>query len=297
MYNAQRNDIIREKIKVSKLLSDHEKADWLNLLELMNDKQFGELEEILAAEHPVEEQGMPKSSRFPLASVQKPVAQAPSVPSPTPSELKQQIQTRPMAPTSAPVPPNLPVHPAAVTKPIVPPSRPVPPRAPAPTPKPPTPAPAPVQRPTPAPAPTPTPSPEPKAKIMPPLSHIANVPSGVDGGRASAPAEPPPTNYATLPAKDSAPKPAFSISAPEEIQNISTQTLRDYDMGSIVVAIRNAILEDGYFAVLQLVENSQLYSEYLESGKLILQNQKAALTQEEFEFVADLLRNMRFNRV
>lgn len=47
MFNEKRIDDIRNKIKVSTLLSDHEKSDWLNLLDLMNDKQLGELEDIL----------------------------------------------------------------------------------------------------------------------------------------------------------------------------------------------------------------------------------------------------------
>ncbi len=48
MLNEQRVEHIRIAIQGSTLLDDHEKADWLNLLELMNDKQLGELEEILA---------------------------------------------------------------------------------------------------------------------------------------------------------------------------------------------------------------------------------------------------------
>jgi hypothetical protein len=49
MFNAQRIETLRQKIQASTLLSDHEKGDWLNLLDLMNDKQLGELEEILAS--------------------------------------------------------------------------------------------------------------------------------------------------------------------------------------------------------------------------------------------------------
>ncbi len=49
MSNEQKIEKIRAEIKTSPLLDDHEKADWLNLVELMNDKQVGELEEILKA--------------------------------------------------------------------------------------------------------------------------------------------------------------------------------------------------------------------------------------------------------
>lgn len=69
MFNAKRIDDIRKNIQVSTLLSDHEKSDWLNLVELMNDKQLGELEEILAAT-PVHMK--------PVAQSQKPAAPVPN---------------------------------------------------------------------------------------------------------------------------------------------------------------------------------------------------------------------------
>jgi hypothetical protein len=47
MFNEQRLKTIHGKIQASTLLSDHEKSDWLNLLELMNDKQLSDLENIL----------------------------------------------------------------------------------------------------------------------------------------------------------------------------------------------------------------------------------------------------------
>lgn len=49
MLNEQRIEHLRQQIQASQILESHEKADWLNLLELMNDKQLGELEEILSA--------------------------------------------------------------------------------------------------------------------------------------------------------------------------------------------------------------------------------------------------------
>ncbi len=52
MSSEQRIEKVRAEIQSSRLLDDHEKADWLNLLDLMNDKQVGELEEILQAQSP-----------------------------------------------------------------------------------------------------------------------------------------------------------------------------------------------------------------------------------------------------
>ena len=49
MSSEQKIEKLRSEVQASRLLDDHEKADWLNLLELMNDKQISELEEILQA--------------------------------------------------------------------------------------------------------------------------------------------------------------------------------------------------------------------------------------------------------
>lgn len=253
MNNSKRLEVIREKIKISKLLNDHEKSDWLNLLELMNDKQFGELEEILAAE-------------FPTLKQEEEQAPEPKIP-------------------AAPIQPIIKPSP----QPVVPPAMPS----------------APVKAP---------------ASKMPPLSHIANIPTGV-GVTPDAPAvvtgpnpaamkasvtqmppasAPTPVNYAPTPAATETsdnPKPAFSVADVEDLQNISVETIRGFVLQSVVDVIRDAIIENGYFHVLELIEASPLYASYIESGKQLLQNQQSTLTQAEFEFITDLLTHMRFNRV
>lgn len=216
MFNEQRLKTIHGKIQASTLLSDHEKSDWLNLLELMNDKQLGELEEILAAEQPA----------------------------------------------AAPVVPNL-----------------------------------------------------------PPLSHIANIPTDVTMRRSvtptqtptsqsfkppapvtpQAPVQPPVPVKPKVPAK---PMPPLLLEDAELIGQFTIDTIRGYDLQTIVNAVRDAIGAHGYFHILQLVESSPLYESYIESGKQRLSPQAnsstltnaALLTQEEFEFFTDLLRSMRFNR-
>jgi hypothetical protein len=70
MLNEQRIEHLRIQIQGSSLLSDHEKADWLNLLELMNDKQLGELEEILTAPAPAPAQAsQPKQVTPPMSHI------------------------------------------------------------------------------------------------------------------------------------------------------------------------------------------------------------------------------------
>lgn len=127
MLNEQRIEHLRLQIQASALLNDHEKADWLNLLELMNDKQLGELEEILAAPKPA-----PKPAPLPemshISNMPNTVAQRPA---PAPAPQSAPVATK--APAVPPVPP-----PPPLSKPVIPrvlnpqPSpRPVPPPAPA----------------------------------------------------------------------------------------------------------------------------------------------------------------------
>ena len=245
MLNEKKIEEIRKNIQTSTLLSDHEKSDWLNLLELMNDKQLSELEEILASGGPNLDAG--------AASAAQPA-----------------------------------------TPPVV-----FPPLA---TPK------------------------------MPPLTHIANIPTdvtmshtpvqvpesppSVSAPLTTPPAQKPPTSTVPLAqpqsgtAEDTIPKhssgitqPRLKIEQPEQIQEFSLETLRSNDLQSVVDAVRNQIEQHGYFKVVQFLEASPLYDSYINSGKERLRSTSGAqvsnnslLTQEELEFMTDLLRHMRFNR-
>ena len=57
--NNQDLEKIRALVKTSTILSPEERAEWLALLEVMDDKQLGELEKILTA---------PKNPQMPNAS-------------------------------------------------------------------------------------------------------------------------------------------------------------------------------------------------------------------------------------
>ena len=224
MFNEQRLQTIRGKIQTSTLLSDHEKSDWLNLLELMNDKQLGELEEILAAEQPTISPAPPVVPNLP------PLSHIANIP--TDVTMKHSVP-----PTKSVRPPQ---QPFPSTKPQVPLT--------------------------------------PQAQVQPP-----------------APVKP------TVPVK---PKPPLLLEDVELIGKFTIDTIRNYDLQTIVNAVRDAIAAHGYFHILQLVESSPLYESYIESGKQRLSPQAnsssltntALLTQEEFEFFTDLLRSMRFNR-
>ncbi len=249
MFTHQRIEAIQNKIKTSKLLSDQEKGDWLNLLDLMNDKQLGELEEILAKEEVV-------------------VAPPPQPPTPKPL---------PRAPVPKAVPP-------------------APPK--------PTPPPPPVAKPA------------PPIPPLPPLKHIANVPSNMAPPNFSQPSKPsqsvapvqsdptaepaivtstPEQNQDTAPLQSTSAAP-YKQEHPEDLKNLTARDLRNFDLQSMVNAIKTTIAEHGYFPILQLIEQSPLYESYIKAGEMKLKGLPGDLNQSEFEFVTDLLIHMRFNR-
>ncbi len=281
MYNAQRLETIRKNIKASTLLSDHEKSDWLNLLELMNDKQLGELEEILAAESPaISEQTANIQHSKPASSASPAAAQTPAP--------NQQL---PPLTHIANIPTDVTIAPPPPLKPL-----------------------------------TARPTPSPNLSNMPRRSDLGNA-------QAASPSKPraplPTSTNVRVPAPSPAPRPAapvtaqpkprprpkteeiYSITDPEDLRHLSAEIIRTHSLQSVFDAIRTAIEENGYFAILQLVEASPLYISYMNTGKQRLGAQltpgedaaanppadpESILTQEEFEFMTDLLRNMRFNR-
>lgn len=261
MLNDKKLEDVRKRINNSTLLTDREKADWLNLLELMNDKQLGELEEILASEKPAQSKPVtvPPVATPALAAVLRPKIAKPNPPTP---------QATPPAPVSPP-------H-----------------------------------------------TPAPITQQIPPLGHIANVPTDLNISHsvpqplpsASAPVVPPkappapPRPTPPEPPQDSTPRLHFQLSHVEDLQSLTLETLRKYAYESIISAIRSSLAEHGYFPILQLIEASPLYETYIRSGQNRLSIQATSdnsipgnnannLTQAELEFMTDLLSNMRFNRL
>lgn len=220
MLNEKKIEEIRKNIQTSTLLTDHEKSDWLNLLELMNDKQLGELEEILSS-------GTPK----PIISQPAPVQKMPPL-----THIANIPTDISMSHTPISTPPPIPVNPVPLVKP------------------------------------QPTPKPDTQEDIM----KVAHSP-------------------VTLP--------RLTPEKPEDVQQFSLETLRTYDLQSVVDAVRGLIQEHGYFKIVQFLEASPLYDSYINSGKERLRSttnkpvsSNSMLTQEELEFMTDLLRHMRFNR-
>ncbi len=267
MYNEQRIETIRKNVQNSSLLTDKEKGDWLNLLELMNDKQLGELEEILAAEPaPSPAQQAPANINQKLP----PLTHLANIPSDVNARRVSEIKS----PTVPPKPQQTPQvgQPLQNQKlPISPPA----PRMPIPPPRPP-------MRPPVIPTAVPAPSP---AKIPPPaMPKLKYQPE---------PVQPPPQPEPQVP---------YTIEKPEDLSLLSEDSLRIHPAQSILDTVHQAISEHGYFPVLQLIEASPLYAAYINAGHERLGGQpqsnsgQSLLTQAEFEFMTDLLSNMRFNR-
>ncbi|HEX3099599.1 MAG TPA: hypothetical protein VHQ41_01355 [Patescibacteria group bacterium] len=261
MVNANKIETIRKNIQTSKLLSDHEKADWLNLLELMNDKQLGELEEILAAE-----------------------------PQPTP------VQASTAAPALNPnMPPlshiaNIPTG-VDMGRAVLPP-------------------PPPKPRPQFTAPPPPVPQPQKPLTVRPTPSPNLNAPASLNaqqqliqrlGTKKELPPQPPskPEIYKAPVAPHSESQAVFSIQNTEDLRKMNLQTLRSFSYGSIMDCVHKAVTKDGYFPVLHLIEASLLFQTYINSGISRLRDpdlvRADAFTQPELEFMTDLLRNMRFN--
>lgn len=264
MFNSKRIEEIRKNIQISTILSDHEKSDWLNLLDLMNDKQLGELEEILGvmpavaqAQAQTQAQTQAPPSRMPplshIANIPTDVTMTHSVPAPSVAAPAPAKPVAPVTPARLPAKPLPPVRPPVAAAP---------------------PASIPAQ--------------------SAPSAQPVNPPS-----QKSAPVEP------VAQQRPVAAPPVLkklSIANLTDIQAFEVATLRQYELQSIVDAIRTIIQANGYFQILQQLEASPLYRSYIQTGKFMLGEGNAevadpetTLTQTEFEFLTDLLRHMRFN--
>lgn len=280
MYNPQRITKIRENIQTSTLLTVQEKSDWLNLVDLMNDKQLTELEEILGAGS-VATAGVDTQDK--LASNPAHTTQ--------PQKSVTEQQTTPVNNATSkvlgdfPPQPHLPPlsHIANIPSEISEPFR----------------SPSSFQNSTPKPQELNTPEQSQESKTSTPKPF--NLPQTKPPSRS--PAEQEQVKPITPSTASQKLKPPFVLQDIEKLAELSVDTVRKFDLQSIVNTVRDVILERGYFHALELIETSPLYRTYIESGKQRLGpgNTSSAgetlLTQAEFEFVTDLLRHMRFNRL
>lgn len=242
-------------VQGSSILNAQEKAEWLSLMGLMDDKQLAELEEIL-------------QSSAPAAPTPKP---SPIMEAPTPT--LSHISNLP----SRMVDPRLAQKPKSQLSPgpdrdFAAKSRLRPMSTPKPKPRPPMKAPEPATIPL----------------NMAALSPVDNEPN-ISGPSISSP---------ILSAEAAAR--GLKLMAISDVSKLTAEALHHQNRENFFAAISALAEKEGYFQVLSHFEESPLYQDYLNYGKLILggvSGDHLPLTQEEFEFVADLLQALKINRV
>lgn len=270
---------IKQLVQTSSILTSQEKQDWLALTSLMNDKQIAELEEILKTPQPSTTNSTTTSPQFVKPQpVSPPQVSRPVVPppvarpsTPIPVQRSNTEGLRPMQ-SSGPLPPK----PSGSSLPLM----------------------------------------STKATAMP---HISNMPNQLSHRRSSpvppvakpSPVPEPPQSDVS---DEVARQPITSRVRPmgrDEDSGLSIQSIND------VAGVTSAVLSGsyrsefyqkllgfvsqyGYFQVLSNIEQSPLYKDYLEYGKQKLAggvNGVLPLSQEEFEFITDLLLSLKVNRI
>ncbi|GEM_PF-4148724 len=270
---------LKESIERSSLLNTQEKAEWLSLLSVMNDKQLRELGVILASALPLKVPLMPSHGATLVESqklshiknLPKPVSGGPLQNFQKPRMAEKQKQDFGLRLDRTLHEKELAAPEAEVTLPL--------------------PAQAHLSAQTP-----PVPKP-PASKIGLPLSGF-------------------PTHHGPLPVVTHQPLRAMDqavvVGLPKNIADIAAldiRVFRSFDLLPLVEALRVIVRSIGYFDVLFALEQSPLYKTYLYMGNKILEENlaysqleimmqtdgKNYLTKPEFEKFTDILRKIQVN--
>ena len=289
MLNEQKLKQIQNLVKNATVLSDQEKNEWMALIELMNDKQIAELEEILQKPKPepvAQPQPQPQVVAMPPTRPVPSASQAPSVPTPVPAP-------KPVSASSLSHISNLPnqlsdqKQDPLVFQPAASPA--------AKSAAPPVPS---VTQPAPSrPAPIPMPRPSQTAPVRP-----RSIPMPPSSPKPTEAVPMPPVTPLSIP--QSTPRDVSSsmntmvLSKFEDIINLTSSALHQQNRETFHKTINELAAQYGYFQVVTNLEQSPLYQDYLNYGKSMLMGKKdnLALSQEEFEFIADILLSLKVNR-
>ncbi len=312
MLNQQKVAHLTALINQSKILTDKEKSDWLGLVELMNDKQLGELEDILVNTKPqsqVAQSPNPETLKQPnpakpdlssevspdlshisnlpvgLTQMTKPPESA-SGDYNTPANLRsafvksgQRLNPTPVAP----IKPVLP-KPAEQGAPSFPPAKPT--------------EQAPITR-----APIGRTAPQSSA-VEPVNSSVKNASISsqeiITGGVEQSSSQPPISELISKPEQQKQlQKTAAEINDLNGIKELTFHQFRNYYYDSTLKAVQDLVLRLGYFAVIVALENSPAYKTYIDTGKILLgdssQDASQMFSKLEFEEFTDLLLDMRVN--
>lgn len=276
---AVQQEKIEKLINASAILSAEEKAEWLDMLVLMNDKQASELEIILkngsqAQVPPVQPLPSPKPQPAPLPQPRtqyvppKPAVPAPASPAPQP---RPAVQQTPRLSHISNLPSNMgrPAPAAAVPR--------RPPPVPLSLPTPPVPAQASVKT-------------EPPAAILPPAAPKPVIP----------PTPVPPA------APKSVDMPVVKVETLADVGKLNVATVRTTAHSELLLRLQQLCKLEGYFNVLSYLEDSPAYKAYIASGKHVLsaagtelddraKSDVSVMAKGEFEEFSDLLQKIQLN--
>jgi hypothetical protein len=93
---------------------------------------------------------------------------------------------------------------------------------------------------------------------------------------------------------------SLNLAKLEDVATLTASVLHHESRKSFYKAILQIATQMGYFQTLSYLETSPLYKDYINYGKIKLSNQASQqlpLTQEEFEFMTDLLLSLKINRL
>jgi hypothetical protein len=241
-------DHLKQLIERSTILSPAEKAEWLDMLILMNDKQASELEAILV---PPSTPASPKPVSQPTAAPVAPVLPKLSHISNLPIGIEQVQPPPKSAPASAASqrPPFIPVAPEG-------------------------------------------------NKVAAPKPPV----SPVDTRIQSAPPRPA-TNRSTTPV--ASPGEVSPLETLADVEKLNVTTMRKMAHQDLLIRLQQLAKMEGYFNLLSYLEDSPLYRSYVATGKKILSQETtfdqgvkrdpALLSKEEFEQFIDILRKIQIN--
>lgn len=274
MLDPNKMQYLANLVQASSILTAAEKAEWLSLMSLMDDKQLGELEDILK---PSSEQQKPETpSSLPAQNF-------------TPNQ-QAQVTNQNTKPMSSPSLSHISNLPSELVDPRLEKS---------------------VLNKSSDNLINSSPSLYAKQVLSPPATTtLPKNPEASFGNQSLSNTVNPQQNHHSL-AVNSSPQPistnasrksttsSLTFATASDIGKLTSEVLHHQNRSNFYQAIMALAEKVGYFQVVSQLEESPLYADYLNYGRAKLAGKQdgLSLSQEEFEFVADVLSSLKVNRV
>lgn len=278
MGNEQKLENLKQLIRSSIMLSVQEKEEWLSLVELMNDKQMSELMELLGQKATAPTPQIGKTST--VAPSPTTLGEGATGTTPGLSHISNLPNT--MMPDGGMMSGRM--NDKIITEAKIPPS------------------------------PTSLAFQSKVAERILPKANIVNASTsskpvmpetGIQKSAVIASQETPVTSDSviatTQPTTVKTPESTLVMQLPQEAASIAVAMLRQHGIQSLIQAFRNLTINYGYFTVMENFEHSPLYAAYIKAGEQFLAGKKSteaqALSNQEFEMIADLTQSLKINRL